>query len=139
MKLLLKDGRRFLLRFDLKEEILTSLQNFCLTENIFSAWVSAIGSAERVELGFYNSQKKIYEKLELDEDLEIVSLQGNIAFFENKPTCHIHGCFSGKDFMAKSGHVFSVHTSATCEVFLIKLEGKIVREKSENFNLNLLV
>jgi uncharacterized protein len=138
MKLLLKDNRRYFLRFDIGEELVKSLQDFLISEKISSASLQGIGSCSEVVLGFYNSKSKEYEKTVLKEDLEVVSLLGNVSVMENRPATHIHGVFSGKDFASKSGHVFSLVVSATCEIFLINLEGELNRGLNSEFNLNLL-
>lgn len=46
--------------------------------------------------------------------------------------------FSDKDMQTVAGHVNTMKVSAACEVFLIKLDGKIEREFDETTGLKLL-
>ena len=50
----------------------------------------------------------VYHRKELEEPVELVTLQGNLARHENgSPFTHLHATFSNDDFLTKSGHLFS--------------------------------
>ncbi|MCL5666796.1 MAG: DNA-binding protein [Patescibacteria group bacterium] len=138
MKIILQDDRRFLLRFDKDEELVSSLTGFLEQNNIQAAGFSGIGSCSSLEIGYYNAFLKDYRKKPYMENFEIVSLNGNAALLDGKPAVHMHGVFGRNDFTSISGHVFKLAVGATCEIFLIKLDGEAKREHSQDFNLNLL-
>ena len=138
MKAVLQDNRRFLLRFDKGDDVMAGISDFMAKQNFQAATFSGIGSCSEVELGYYNIHLKEYRKKPYFEDLEIVSFNGNGAIFEGKPVLHGHGMFGRTDFTVFGGHVFKMVANATCEVFLIHLDGKMERKKNEEFNLNLL-
>jgi hypothetical protein len=79
MKTILKDGRRYILRFDKGEEVFAKLLEFAATENISAASFNAIGACSEVELGYFNINLKDYRKKPFYEEMEMVSLIGNIA------------------------------------------------------------
>ncbi len=138
MKAVLKDNRRYVLRFDKGEEVFASLQEFLLRENISACVFSAIGACSEIELGYYNPSLKDYRKKPFYEALEMVSLIGNGGIADSKPFLHAHGMFSRTDFTAIGGHVFKLLISANCEMFLIKLEGQLSRKLDPETNLKLL-
>jgi predicted DNA-binding protein with PD1-like motif len=138
MKIVLKDGRRYVLRLDKGEELMTVLPNFLSQEQIAAATFYALGTAGKVELGFFNPFLKDYRKKPFIENLEIVSLVGNCGTMSGKPAIHAHGSFARTDFSVMGGHVFSIETLATIEIFLIKLDGELKRVNNPEFNLNLL-
>lgn len=138
MKVILKDNRRYILRFDKGEEILAKLSEFLEAEKITAASFNAIGACGEIELGYFNINLKDYRKKPFYEELEIVSLSGNTAMAEGKPVMHAHGMFSRTDFSTLGGHVFKILVSVTCEVFLIKLDGQVNRKLDEATNLKLL-
>lgn len=138
MKIVIEDGRRYVLRFDKGEELFAGLSEFILSKNITAAAFNAIGTASEIELGYFNAFLKDYRKKPFVENIEIVSLIGNCGTMAGKPAIHAHGSFSRTDFNVFAGHVFKLVTLATCEVFLIKLEGKMERSNNAEFNLNLL-
>jgi len=97
----------------------------------------ATGSKE-VLLSYYNLTTKQYEDITISQDLEIVTILGNIATKDEKIIIHCHGSFSDKTFQVKAGHVKKLIISITCEVTLIRLEGKVERVYEAKTGLNLL-
>jgi uncharacterized protein len=138
MKTILKDGRRYVIRFDKGEEVLTKLGEFMQSEQIGACNFSALGAITDLEMGYFNVHIKEYRKKVFLEEFEIVSLNGNGGIVEDKPFIHCHGMFGRNDFTTVGGHVFKLTVSVTCEMFLIKLDGQITRTNNEEFNLKLL-
>jgi hypothetical protein len=138
MKVIAKENTRYLLRFDAGEEFIAALKTFCEREDIKGATFSALGAAGEVALFWYSHSVKSYEERVIQEDLEIVNIIGNVAVKDNAIIVHAHGVFSGKDFVAVSGHMKSAVISVTCEVSLKAFSGSISRAHNPDFNLNLL-
>lgn len=138
MKAALKDNRRYVLRFDKGEEVFAKLTEFLTAEKITACAFTAIGAFSEIELGYFNPSLKDYRKKPFYEELEMVSLIGNGGLADNKPFLHAHGMFSRTDFTTIGGHVFKLVVSATCEMFLIKLEGQLSRKLDPETNLKLL-
>ncbi len=137
MKLVLRDGRQKLLRFDKGEDIIKGLLKFMEEQKISACIFNGIGSSLEIELGYYNQHSKEYEKKSFIEDLEVISLIGNGSLLKGKPTIHAHGSFGRKGYSVIGGHVFKLITLATCEIFLTTLEGKIERKNNSDWKLNL--
>lgn len=138
MKVILKDQNHHILQIAKGEEVFSEIKKLMQAENILACTFFAIGACSEVELGFYNPFIKEYRIKPFVENLEIVSLLGNGAISEEGPILHSHGIFSRTDFTAIAGHVFKLTVSATCEVHLTKLEGKMERELDKETNLKLL-
>ena len=117
--------------------MLTGLIAFARQSNIHAGTFSGIGAALKVTLSYYNFEKKEYLNTELQE-LEIVSLTGNIGICKGEYAVHAHGVFSGKDCVAKAGHVKEIVVSGTCEVRFEVLSGKIERRPDSATGLNLM-
>jgi predicted DNA-binding protein with PD1-like motif len=138
MKIILKDNRRLVLRFDKGEDVIQGIIDFMKAEQILACTFSGIGACDSVELGFFNSFLKEFRKKPYVEELEITSFTGNAGTSNGEPAIHAHGVFTRNDFSAFGGHVFKLTVSVTCEVFLIKLDGEMKRENNPDFNLTLL-
>jgi uncharacterized protein len=138
MKVILQDNRRYILRFDKDEEVISGLVQYARDNNIQGAYISGIGSCSTVELGFFNPFLKEYRKKPFLENVEILGFSGTIARQGEEPIVHAHGSFAGNEFSAFGGHVFSMKVLATCEVFLIVLDGQLQRQKDSEWGLNLL-
>jgi predicted DNA-binding protein with PD1-like motif len=69
--------------------------------------ITGIGAVTGAELGYFNKQTKAYEKIHIRENLEIVSLKGNISTKDNEAFPHLHAVLSKKDFSVVGGHLFA--------------------------------
>lgn len=138
MKVVLQDSPRYVLRFDKGEEVFQELIGFAEKNQITAAVFWGIGTVSEADLGFYNPFLKQYRSKPVVENFEIISLTGNLATLNGKPTVHAHGSFGRTDFSVIGGHVFKLVTLATCEIFLIKLTGEIRRKNHPDFQLNLM-
>jgi uncharacterized protein len=69
-----------------------------------------------VRLGW---QSKKYEpSVTLDEQVELLSLIGDVALLGGKPVVHAHAAVGRKDGTAHGGHLLEAHIRRTCEVVL---------------------
>jgi uncharacterized protein len=112
------DGYNWLVRLEKDELLVENLIKLVRAENIRGAWVSGLGAVQWAELGFYNLETQEYVWKKLDQELEITSLQGNIAWAGDKPVLHVHGSFSDQNMQAFGGHVKELQVGGTCEVLL---------------------
>lgn len=138
MKIILQNNNIFVLRFDPNEEVIVGLNNFATANHITAGSLTAIGATKEVLLSYYNLATKQYEDITISEDLEIVSMLGHIATMDEKIIIHCHGSFSDRTFQVKAGHVKKLIVSATCEVTLVRLEGKMERAFDQETGVNLL-
>lgn len=130
---------KYVVRLDRGEALMDCLMELIASENITAAWVSGLGGATKVTLGFYDIAAGQYNWQEFTELIEITSLQGNIAVDEeNKPIIHLHGSFSRADFSAIGGHIKALEVGATCELFVTEVPLSLVRRQQENVSLKLL-
>lgn len=127
----------YLISIEPGEEIISTFGNFAERNNILSGTLSAIGAVASVELGYYELAEKQYHWKTFEGTIEIVSATGNIAWLEGKPIVHLHGVFSGTDFVAFGGHVRRGVVSAACEVTLTVHGEQLRRSFDEATGLNL--
>lgn len=138
MKIILQDNRRYILRFDKGEEVFEALKKFLAEQNITASVFYGIGACSLAELAYFDLKIKSYQNRVFEKEMEIASLAGNSAMLNGEAALHAHAVLSRDDFFTVGGHVVKLVVSATCEVFLIKLDGKMERSLDEETNLNLL-
>lgn len=108
-------------------------------QNISGAWINGLGAAEWAEIGFYDLPNKKYNWSKINQPLEILSLQGNIAWKDGEPVIHIHGVFSDDKMNTIGGHVKELEVAGSCEIFIILIgDTRIERGYDEDTGLNLL-
>lgn len=104
------------------DELIKGLTDVLKENKITSGIVSGIGAVSQARIGFFNAQTKKYEEITLNDNLEIVSLNGNVSMKDGEIFAHMHVVFSGKDFKAFGGHLFDAVVYAF-EFNVLPLEG----------------
>ena len=132
-----KYGKRYVIRIDRGEEVITKLQELCEKEDIGLACIEGLGAADHVVVGLYNVEKKEYKKRVFDEEMEISSINGNITMQGKKVYHHIHVTVCNADLQAFGGHLNECRISGTCELFLTVLDGQVGRKHDDVTGLNL--
>jgi predicted DNA-binding protein with PD1-like motif len=131
-------GGAFLVKVETGEEIVGTITEFARAQSIDAADISAIGAAYGVVLGYFDRTTKQYERHAVAEEVEIVSLLGNLAIKDGQPFAHLHANVSGRDFRPFAGHFFEGRAGATCEVVIRPMPGYAQRTKDEATGLYLL-
>jgi hypothetical protein len=130
--------RHFTIRLSRGEKVMDSLTRFCEEEGIQSGVVSAVGAVKNTEMGYYDLQKREYFFKTYLDDMEVVSMTGNVALVENKPFLHVHAVLSDTDNTAHGGHLKEAEVAVTLEVQLVSLAGSVERKLDESIGLKLL-
>jgi uncharacterized protein len=122
------------------EELVSVLINFCQEKSIKAAHIVGLGAASCVELAYYHLPTKAYERKIIKEDLEILSLVGNVGLKRGSGelVLHVHGSFGRRDLSVLGGHIFNLTISGAGEVHLQSLPGVIEREYDEQTGLTLM-
>ncbi|MCA9342890.1 DNA-binding protein [Candidatus Saccharibacteria bacterium] len=132
-----KTTNGYILCFRRGEKLVEVLQNFAKAQNIHGAWLTGLGAAEQLKLGYYHINKKEYEFKVIDELVEITNLTGNFAYKNDELIVHIHGTFSRSDLSTIGGHVSELTVGGTCEINL-KVTDKLTRQHNQEVGLNTL-
>ena len=127
----------YVVRLARGEEILTQVMKLCRDENIKLAAVEGIGAADRVVMGLYNVEEKVYHKTELTGEMEVTSILGNVSEMNGQPYLHLHINVSGADGIARGGHLNEAVISGTCELFVRCIEGHVGRAHEDLTGLNI--
>jgi len=133
-----KSDKGYIVHLRRGEEIFSSLLEFVKKEKIKAAWINGLGGVDEVELGFYDLAKKDYIRKTIKEDLELVTMVGNLAYHDQKPMIHLHAVFGDDKFQTFSGHLFSARIAIVGEVFVIPLAIDVMRTFDDHFKLNLI-
>ena len=129
----------YVLRLDPGEEIVGSLTRLVEQESIQLASVSALGAANDVTIGIFNTVEKKYYSQRYHGDYEISALVGNVTRKEGEPYLHLHITIGNPvTGQVHAGHLSSATISATLELFLQVWDGQVGRKFSDTVGLNLL-
>ena len=131
-------ARTFAVVFDRDEEVLDGLQRFTREHDLTASSFTAIGAFSRATLGFFDLDEKDYEKIHVEEQVEVLTLAGNIARHEGKPKIHAHVVLGKRDGSAVGGHLLEAHVAPTLEVMLTESPRDLQRTIDEATGLPLL-
>lgn len=134
-----KIANKIIVVHDIGEEIIASLTQLVKDENIPGASITGIGALGDVDLGYYDLAKNEYMHQIFPGSWEVISLIGNITWFNNEPVVHVHACLGGRDYIPRAGHLFKGTVTITTEIILDLLETKIERRQHPQFNFKNIV
>jgi len=118
-KQIASNPKTFAVILDSGEEILASLKKIAEEQHLSASSFKAIGALSQVELGWFNWETKKYQTaVELNEQVELLSLIGDIALKDSKPQVHAHLVVSRSDGTAHGGHLLKATVRPTCELIL---------------------
>lgn len=131
-------GERYIIRLESGESVMDALKTFLDSEGVGFANLSAAGALKWVRLAYWNPQSRQYEYRDVDEQMEVVSFQGNASRKDGQPHLHLHGVFGRRDFSVLGGHIEDARVHPTLEVWL-RTEGiEVARVRDEDSGLDLL-
>lgn len=106
------------------DEAVSELLRFAREAGLNGAQISGIGAASSVKFGILNLLDKRYDPIELREQVEIISLLGNIALADDgQPALHAHVVVAKRDGTAHGGHLLEVRVRPTLELFVTPTAG----------------
>ncbi len=121
------------------EELIAVLNGYASTKNLAGAWLQAgIGGAGSATLAYYDLEARRYVDRTFDEPLEILSLQGNLAWVDGEPFWHIHGTFGTKEYQSIGGHVKHLDIALTSELLIMPMPTRLTRSYDETTGLKLI-
>ena len=130
-------GSKIVARMDKGEEILEKLKEIALKETIKLAGVSALGATNDFTVGVYKVDEKKYYSNEFKGNFEIVSLTGTVNTMNGEFYSHIHMSAGNDRGEVFGGHLNKAVVSATCEMIIDIIDGRVDRRYSEEIGLNL--
>jgi predicted DNA-binding protein with PD1-like motif len=104
--------------FSKGDEALSGLTDFAIQHKVEDAHFTAIGAVSGATLAWLDPAGKIYHRIPVDQQVEVLSLVGDVATFSGKPVVHMHAVLGKPDGSTVGGHVFELRVNPTLEVFM---------------------
>lgn len=139
-KLLNEQGEKtYALIFEQGDEVVTTLLNFAKEQSLTAAHFTAIGAFSDMTLGYFNRERKQYQKIPLNEQVEVLSLIGDIALKEDgTPQVHAHVVIGDANGLAHGGHLMEAHVWPTLELILEEPPAHLHRRSNPEVGLALI-
>jgi predicted DNA-binding protein with PD1-like motif len=130
--------RTFAIVFDKGDEAVEGLRGFARSHGLGAATLTAIGAFSDVTLGYFDRQKKDYKKIPVREQVEVLSLLGDVAEKDGAPALHAHVVVGRSDGTTLGGHLVEAHVWPTLEVTLVESPAHLRKQSDGETGLALI-
>jgi len=110
------DRRTFVLVFETGDEVVEVLEAFAGAERLRGSQFTAIGACSSAVIAYFDWPSKQYRRIEVPEQVEVLSLIGDIAIDGERPKVHAHVVLGRSDGSTQGGHLVSARVRPTLEV-----------------------
>lgn len=130
-------NQRIVLRLDPGEEILEKIKELALKEQITLASVQGIGALSAFTVGLFKVDDKKFVPNSFQGSYEMVSLMGTINTMNDSFYSHLHMSAADEKGRMFGGHLSNAVISATAEIIITEMDGRVDRSYDEKTGLNI--
>lgn len=120
------------------ERFMEELARFAQDKKIQGAHFTGLGAFSQAEFGCYHVPSKDYHRMHVKEQVELMSLIGNIGVYQNEIKIHAHVVLGKYDGTSAGGHLFEATICPTLELSLNVFKDPLRREMDSSVGLPLL-
>ncbi|MCB8985713.1 MAG: DNA-binding protein [Ardenticatenaceae bacterium] len=130
--------RLYVLVFDKGDEFIATLRQFAEETGLQGSSFTAVGAFQHATLGYFDREKMDYHKIPIEEQVEVLSLVGNIALNEGHPKVHAHVVVGDRNGRAHGGHILQAYVWPTLELVVTETPRALQRHTDEKTGLALI-
>lgn len=108
----------FALAFEAGDEAMQDIAAFARAENVAAARFFGVGGFSEATLGYFDRAEQRYEPIAIGEQVELLSILGNICLKDGAPLVHAHAVVGHRDGSVRGGHVLRALVWPTLELFV---------------------
>ncbi len=134
-----QDPRTLVVVFDSGDSVVDGLMKVAKEWRLRGSHFTAIGALQEVTLGYWEPERKEYLRIHLPEQVEVLSLVGNVAQGSDEaPKLHAHVVVGKADGSAHGGHLLDARVRPTLEVVIVESPEHLQRRLDPGTGLALL-
>lgn len=130
--------RTFVVALEIGEEVMSSVIELARELSLGSSSMTGIGAFQHVRLGYFDYGRSEFKENVVDEQVELLSLVGNLADEEGKPHLHAHVVLGRSDATVRGGHLVEAIVRPTLELVIVESPYHLQRRRDEKTGLILL-
>src|ERR1043166_2396574 len=112
-----QDGMRaFLIVCETGDEAMKTLASFAASQRLAASHFTGVGAFARAVVAYFEWPARTYRHIAIDEQVEVLSIAGDITLEKNEPKVHAHVVLGKADATAHGGHLIEGHVRPTLEV-----------------------
>ncbi len=125
------DNNKVYVKLDKNDLINQSLLDLSNDLSLNFVWLNGIGAIKNPEMGYFDIDRKDYDRKIFNGDYELTSYMGNISLKDGERFIHSHISFSDSKYNVFGGHLFDAKISAAGE-FILFLGNKNINRYFDN-------
>lgn len=130
--------KTYVLILDEGDDPISVLTDFAVKEKITAGKFTAIGAFQDAVVGYYDMSSREYQKIPIDEQVEVLSLIGDIACHDDSPKVHAHVVVGRSDGTVRGGHLIEARVRPTLEIVLVESPDYLRRKMDQRSGLALI-
>jgi uncharacterized protein len=127
--------KTFALTFGKGDEILSGLTEFAQMEQVTAGYFTAIGALQSARFGWFDPARKAYRDIPINQQVELISLIGDVGLVNSAPQIHAHGSVGLPDGQVRGGHLLEAIVWPTLEVFFTICPTPLIKQHDDETNL----
>lgn len=130
--------RTFVIVMAAGDEAMSALASVARDRHLGASHISAIGAFERATVAYFDWPSREYRHIPIDEQVEVLSLSGDITVSDGAPAVHAHVVLGKSDGTAHGGHLVEGRVRPTLEIVLTELPRHLHRRFDPESRLPLI-
>jgi uncharacterized protein len=133
------DGRLTLVVvMDPGDEAVAALTQAVREHGVTAAQVTAVGGFRSAELGFFDPDRLDYDRIDVEGQVEVLNLIGDVAEKDGQPVLHLHGVLGRRDGSTVGGHLMRGEVWPTLEVIVSEMPAELAKSTDPKTGLALI-
>jgi predicted DNA-binding protein with PD1-like motif len=134
-----RDGlRTFVVVLATGDEVVKALTAFATEQRLSASHLTAIGAFSKAVVAYFDWSTRQYHHVPIGEQVEVLSLVGDITRDGDAPKLHAHVVLGKADATAHGGHLIEAVVRPTLEVVLTELPRPLHRRFDRESGLALI-
>ena len=132
------DPTTYALIFEKGDDVVEKLKTFANEHKLTASRFTAVGAFSEAMLGYYDYAIKDYKKIPVNEQVEVLSFQGDVALYGDESQVHIHVVLGRETGEAIGGHLMKAVVHPTLELILEEMPSYLQKRYDKETGLTLI-
>ncbi|MET8910145.1 PPC domain-containing DNA-binding protein [Micromonospora sp. NPDC004551] len=131
-------GRVLVVVCDKGEEPVSAIGDALDRHGLRAGRVTAVGGFEEAEVGWFDPRQRDYRPIAVREQVEVLSLVGDVAARDGRPSLHVHAVLGRSDGSTVGGHLLHARVWPTLEVIITEVSPELAKTVDPETGLALI-
>ena len=131
-------GRVLVVVCDKEEEAVSAVGAALRDQGLVAGRVTAVGGFAEAEVGWFDRHTNDYRRIPVTEQVEVLSLLGDVATQDGRPALHAHTVLGRADGSTVGGHLLRGRVWPTLEVIVSEVAPELAKRVDPETGLALI-